>query len=112
MSEGAPAEPRSAPRSSEPAPAATGSAGAPPATNFEYDDNEWDVGIGDLIIDLDADIEKNNDAAPTAACAADQRMGVRQQHSSSMEKGLKMKITAAGVADVAEPRQQPQGDQL
>ena len=24
--------------------------------NFEYDDNEWDIGIGDLIIDLDADI--------------------------------------------------------
>lgn len=32
---------------------------APPAPgNFEYDDNEWDIGIGDLIIDLDADIEK------------------------------------------------------
>ncbi|KAI5707937.1 hypothetical protein M8J77_013002 [Diaphorina citri] len=29
------------------------------ATNFEYDnETEWDVGIGDLIIDLDADIEK------------------------------------------------------
>ena len=31
------------------------------ATNFEYDDNEWDIGIGDLIIDLDADIEKTNE---------------------------------------------------
>ncbi|XP_022913937.2 zinc finger protein 608 isoform X1 [Onthophagus taurus] len=29
--------------------------------NFEYDDNEWDIGIGDLIIDLDADIEKTNE---------------------------------------------------
>lgn len=29
-------------------------------SNFEYDDNEWDVGIGDLIIDLDADIEKSS----------------------------------------------------
>uniref|UniRef100_A0A336KAU8 CSON004388 protein n=1 Tax=Culicoides sonorensis TaxID=179676 RepID=A0A336KAU8_CULSO len=28
-------------------------------TNFEDYDNEWDVGIGDLIIDLDADIEKS-----------------------------------------------------
>lgn len=28
--------------------------------NFEYDDNEWDIGIGDLIIDLDADIEKSS----------------------------------------------------
>lgn len=30
-------------------------------SNFEYDDNEWDVGgIGDLIIDLDNDIEKSS----------------------------------------------------
>lgn len=30
-------------------------------TNFDDDYNEWcDIGIGDLIIDLDADIEKNN----------------------------------------------------
>lgn len=32
-------------------------------SNFEYDDNEWDIGIGDLIIDLDADIEKTNEGA-------------------------------------------------
>ncbi|XP_071444793.1 zinc finger protein 608-like [Hetaerina americana] len=32
-----------------------------PTSNFEYDDNEWDIGIGDLIIDLDADIEKTNE---------------------------------------------------
>ncbi|CRL00017.1 CLUMA_CG013305, isoform A [Clunio marinus] len=29
-------------------------------SNFEYEDNEWDIGIGDLIIDLDADIEKSS----------------------------------------------------
>ncbi|XP_015908008.2 zinc finger protein 608 [Parasteatoda tepidariorum] len=29
-------------------------------TNFD-DDNEWELGIGDLIIDLDADIEKTNE---------------------------------------------------
>ena len=95
MKEGAPAEPRSVQRSSEPGPApAAGGAAAKQqhSTNFEYDDSEWDVGIGDLIIDLDADIEKNNDAARSSASAADPRMGVRQQHSSSMEKGLKMKI--------------------
>lgn len=34
-------------------------------TNFEYDDNEWDIGIGDLIIDLDADIEKTNEVKNT-----------------------------------------------
>jgi hypothetical protein len=35
-------------------------------SNFEYDDNEWDVGIGDLIIDLDADIEKSARHDPSA----------------------------------------------
>lgn len=35
-------------------------------SNFEYDDNEWDVGIGDLIIDLDADIEKSSVQSGTA----------------------------------------------
>lgn len=39
-------------------------------TNFEDYDNEWDVGIGHLIIDLDADIEKstqqNNQSVGTA----------------------------------------------
>lgn len=29
-------------------------------TNFEYDDNEWEIGIGNLIVDLDADIEKSS----------------------------------------------------
>ncbi|GLV43458.1 scribbler [Carabus blaptoides fortunei] len=49
------------------------------SSNFEYDDNEWDIGIGDLIIDLDADIEKTNEA-----------MAV--EHSATVDKGLKMKI--------------------
>lgn len=31
------------------------------ATNFDDDYNEWELGIGDLIIDLDADIEKTNE---------------------------------------------------
>lgn len=35
--------------------------------NFEYDDNEWDVGIGDLISDLDADIEKSNQQQQTTS---------------------------------------------
>lgn len=41
----------------------------PNPANFEYDDNEWDVGIGDLIIDLDADIEKTNEAPQSGAIA-------------------------------------------
>ncbi|XP_037082261.1 zinc finger protein 608-like [Pollicipes pollicipes] len=89
MKEGAPAEPRSAPRS-----AAGGGAAAAPVTNFEYDDNEWDVGIGDLIIDLDADIEKNNDGggASPGATADAAGMGLKPPHAGAGDKGLKMKI--------------------
>lgn len=40
-----------------------------PSSNFEYDDNEWDIGIGNLIIDLDADIEKTNDKGGGSSAA-------------------------------------------
>ncbi|KAL0278404.1 UNVERIFIED_CONTAM: hypothetical protein PYX00_000233 [Menopon gallinae] len=68
------------------------------ATNFEYDDNEWDIGIGDLIIDLDADIEKTNEKAggpagggQMAQAAGKAKMAV--EHSATVQdKGLKMKI--------------------
>lgn len=71
------------------------------STNFEYDDNEWDIGIGNLIIDLDADIEKTNEggsssnmavnAGPNASAKAAAKMAV--EHSATVqEKGLKMKI--------------------
>ncbi|CAH1128167.1 unnamed protein product [Ceutorhynchus assimilis] len=89
------------------------------AANFEYDDNEWDIGIGDLIIDLDADIEKTNEqqqpissnsassgtgsasiagnmaanagTGPQASkTAATAKMHI--EHSATTDKGLKMKI--------------------
>ncbi|XP_073993891.1 uncharacterized protein isoform X2 [Rhodnius prolixus] len=71
------------------------------AANFvEYDDNEWDVGIGDLIIDLDADIEKTGVgdgsgagggmAAPKPAQAKMHSPAV--EHQATVDKGLKMKI--------------------
>lgn len=50
--------------------------------NFEYDDNEWDIGIGDLIIDLDADIEKTDEAGGMAARA----------EPDAQRTALKMKI--------------------
>ncbi|XP_050515131.1 uncharacterized protein LOC126890314 [Diabrotica virgifera virgifera] len=74
----------------------------PTNSNFEYDDNEWDIGIGDLIIDLDADIEKTNDQSggmaanagsggPQASKAqATAKMHI--EHSATADKGLKMKI--------------------
>ncbi|CAG9863123.1 unnamed protein product [Phyllotreta striolata] len=70
--------------------------------NFEYDDNEWDIGIGDLIIDLDADIEKTNDqsggmaanagsgGAQASKAQATAKMHI--EHSATADKGLKMKI--------------------
>lgn len=97
--------------------ATTASGVGPPTTttaaNFD-DDNEWDIGIGNLIIDLDADIEKTNEGAegglttssnpppptggqimaanagPTAATKAAAKMAI--EHSATVDKGLKMKI--------------------
>ncbi|KAK9497852.1 hypothetical protein O3M35_003764 [Rhynocoris fuscipes] len=71
------------------------------AANFvEYDDNEWDVGIGDLIIDLDADIEKTGvgDGSGGAGGMAAPKPAQTKMHSPAVEhqatvdKGLKMKI--------------------
>lgn len=68
-------------------------------TNFEYDDNEWDIGIGDLIIDLDADIEKTDEktggvgAGSMASAAGGPAKGkLAIEHSATVDKGLKMKI--------------------
>jgi len=58
-------------------------------TNFEYDDSEWDVGIGNLISDLDADIEKNNEAASrpgpvSSKNVSDEKRAVSTSPSSQM----------------------------
>ncbi|XP_050294462.1 zinc finger protein 608 [Anthonomus grandis grandis] len=97
------------------------SAATASATNFEYDDNEWDIGIGDLIIDLDADIEKTNDQQQHQHLQLSGAAGVNNsnsgsvnmaanagggpqasknaatakmhiEHSATADKGLKMKI--------------------
>lgn len=66
----------------------------PPANNFEYDEQEWDIGIGDLIIDLDADIEKSGGSAMASAAsgAASKAAKLAVEHSATVDKGLKMKI--------------------
>lgn len=68
-------------------------------TNFEYDDNEWDIGIGDLIIDLDADIEKTDEKSNSGAAGAmassapaPNKGKLSIEHSATVDKGLKMKI--------------------
>lgn len=75
-----------------------GATAAKAETNFEYDDNEWDIGIGDLIIDLDADIEKTNEKTSSegsssggaGSMASAGKLAV--EHSATVDKGLKMKI--------------------
>lgn len=63
----------------------------PTTANFEYDDNEWDIGIGDLIIDLDADIEKTGVGEGMAAPKPG-KMHSPVEHQATVDKGLKMKI--------------------
>ncbi|KAG8182273.1 hypothetical protein JTE90_029346 [Oedothorax gibbosus] len=48
-------------------PPATSANDGTATTNFDDDYNEWELGIGDLIIDLDADIEKTNERNGNAA---------------------------------------------
>lgn len=58
------------------------------AANFvEYDDNEWDVGIGDLIIDLDADIEKTGvgDGSGAGGGMAAPKPAQAKMHSPAVE---------------------------
>lgn len=66
-------------------------------TNFEYEDSEWDVGIGNLIIDLDADIEKNGKNHPAAGMPSSTPVpSTNKSHKMAVTTpepaGLKMKI--------------------
>ncbi|XP_034936511.1 zinc finger protein 608 isoform X2 [Chelonus insularis] len=79
--------------------------------NFEYDDNEWDIGIGDLIIDLDADIEKTRDeklssgngmaSTPASAATATTNQNHQSQqnatqHNATVQNSSSSAITATG----------------
>lgn len=59
------------------------------ATNFDDDYNEWELGIGDLIIDLDADIEKTNE-----------RNGISGQQHHSTHHGQQNGTTAPSPSSV------------
>ncbi|KAK8779462.1 hypothetical protein V5799_019197 [Amblyomma americanum] len=73
--------------------ALTGAA-APSGGGFDDDYNEWELGIGDLIIDLDADIEKSNDPMASSSAAASPPV----EHQATVDKGLKMKIKRKNLA--------------
>uniref|UniRef100_A0A6M2DQQ9 Putative zinc finger protein 608-like isoform x1 n=1 Tax=Xenopsylla cheopis TaxID=163159 RepID=A0A6M2DQQ9_XENCH len=66
----------------------------PSAINFDTDDNsEWDIGVGDLIIDLDADIEKEADNMASTTPVDTTQTTQEQDHRATLDnKGLKMKI--------------------
>ncbi|KAL7052430.1 hypothetical protein ACKWTF_004864 [Chironomus riparius] len=86
----------------------------PRDTNFEYEDNEWDIGIGDLIIDLDADIEKSSkiessfisplDPAvtnnkKTAAASKNIKEGIESE-KGVLKKNLKVKSDSIKMSSV------------
>ncbi|XP_063990984.1 zinc finger protein 608-like isoform X2 [Diachasmimorpha longicaudata] len=85
----------------------TDTAASNATNNFEYDDNEWDIGIGDLIIDLDADIEKTRDeklssgngmastpaSAPTATTNQNHQV---QQNSTTGQNSSSSTIISSG----------------
>ncbi|EGI66851.1 Zinc finger protein 609 [Acromyrmex echinatior] len=74
--------------------------------NFEYDDNEWDIGIGDLIIDLDADIEKTRDEklssgtgmASTPASAASAPNNANHHQLQNSASGLNSNSSSSSQA--------------
>lgn len=100
--------------------------------NFDDDNNEWEFAVNDLIIDLDADIERNNEeklcgqqetsqqrvkpvGTPVyAQCNSEESELLNQQaktsmssveHSATVDKGLKMKIKRKTVsAKSSEPK--------
>ncbi|XP_074649685.1 uncharacterized protein LOC141904946 isoform X2 [Tubulanus polymorphus] len=59
---------------------------------FDDDDNEgWELGVGDLIIDLDADLERNN-TSPISDPSPATKMSSFEHQATVVDKGLKMKI--------------------
>ncbi|XKL63721.1 hypothetical protein PGB90_006085 [Kerria lacca] len=80
------------------------SAAAATTTNFEYDESEWDIGIGNLIIDLDADIEKTNEksnvgnliSSSSNSMAAASATNAASSGSSSSSKSSKSSNSSSG----------------
>ena len=88
----------------------------PPAypDSEEYEDEaDWDVGVGDLVIDLDADLEKCRTppvaATPPAAVAATMsQTGV--EHQATDHKGLKMKIKRKNLGGKVDGKHESKAD--
>lgn len=77
-------------------------------SNFEYDDNEWDVGgIGDLIIDLDNDIEQSSgssvqqissdissSSSSIASLSSPSNSSIANQSSNTNQKQVQPKVSS------------------
>lgn len=78
-------------------------------SNFEYDDNEWDVGgIGDLIIDLDNDIEQSSgssvqqissdissSSSSIASLSSPSNSSITNQSSNTHQKQIQPKVSSS-----------------
>ncbi|KAG5675628.1 hypothetical protein PVAND_005516 [Polypedilum vanderplanki] len=95
-------------------------------TNFEYEDkdNEWDIAIGDLIIDLDADIEKSSKTLQSPdksvlkkdlkekskmssvnnSNSSKNLSKLSMDHQATLDKGLKMKIKRTKTGKTSESK--------
>ena len=62
--------------------------------SFDDDDNEWELGVGNLIIDLDADLERNS-TSPISGQHSPNMSAI--EHQATVDKGLKMKIKRKSV---------------
>jgi hypothetical protein len=61
--------------------------------SFDDDENEWELGVGNLIIDLDADLERNSTSPISGQqpeTTSPKMSGI--EHQAIVDKGLKMKI--------------------
>ncbi|XP_064619857.1 zinc finger protein 608-like isoform X2 [Lineus longissimus] len=61
--------------------------------SFDDDENEWELGVGNLIIDLDADLERNSTSPISGQqpeTTSPKMSGI--EHQATVDKGLKMKI--------------------
>lgn len=74
------------------------------ATNFDDDYNEWELGIGDLIIDLDADIEKNN-SQPNGSASSSPLTEISRPMEAQTPSQPEMRhmSTCTSVGTVTEP---------
>ncbi|XP_013385174.1 zinc finger protein 608 isoform X2 [Lingula anatina] len=64
--------------------------------SLDYDEDDWEFGVGNLVIDLDADTNENKNTSSIRSPQKSPRMS-SIEHQSTIDKGLKMKIKRKNV---------------